>query len=150
MQTFELPDTTLMQLIQDFSRPLGRRDWRTCKRREAECIELDTRGLLDKCTAYAEESDFTIRLKLDMQTWTHYGRIRILDRPPPWDGVSDCWYVQRCATLHHGIVEPPATDAPFDAYYANMMHIVDHDPEPLQHPVYESEPSEYNYVPEFD
>ena len=139
MQTFELPDVALMQLIQDYSRPVGRRDWRTCKRREAECIEQDTRDLQDMCIADAEESDFTITLKLDMQKWTHYGRIRILRRPPPWDGVLECCYVKRMAALHHGDVEDVETDhADFDAYYANMYS------------PYEPEPSEYNYVPEFD
>ena len=88
------------------------------------------------CIADAEESDFTITLKLDMQKWTHYGRIRILRRPPPWDGVLECCYVKRMAALHHGDVETDHAD--FDAYYANMYS------------PYEPEPSEYNYVPEYD
>lgn len=131
MQTFELPDVALMQLIQDYSRPVGRRDWRTCKRREAECIEQDTRELLDICIAHVEESDFMITLKLDMQKWTHYGRIRILRRPPPWDGVLECCYAKRCMALHGDIEPDPSDNAAFDAYYANM------------HSPYDPEPSEY-------
>jgi hypothetical protein len=154
MQTFELPDAALMKMIQDYSRPLTRPDWRTCKREESWCIEMDTTDLLDKCIAYvdAEESDFIILLKLEMQQWTHYGRIRILDNPIPWDEAEDCWYVERCVTLHHnythGIVEPSAEDVAFDAYL-NNLNLLTNQPPTNQPPLpYEPEPSEYNYVPE--
>jgi len=149
MQTFDLPDATLMKMIQDYSRPLTRPDWRTCKREEAWCIEMDTTDLLDKCIADAEESDYIILLKLEMQQWTHYGRIRILDNPLPWNELEDCWYVERCVTLHynytHGIVEPSAQDVAFDAYFNNLINQPN---QPFEHEHYESEPSEYNYVPE--
>ena len=119
MQTFELPDVALMHLIQAYSRPLTRPDWRTCKRNESICIEMETTDLLDRCFIN-EDSDSTIAviLKLEMLKWTHYGRIQFFDRPhPDWDGVMECWYMKRCAKLiynyKYGVEEHVYVPSPY-------------------------------------
>lgn len=81
-----------LYLVREFSRPVTRPDWRTCKRTEAKIIKesiLQTQiRVLAQLGIYATTNPFQKEryreITRDVKTWTHYGRSMILKQPPGW------------------------------------------------------------------
>ena len=97
----EFPDDVL-DLIRAFSKPMGRKDWRTCKLQESGIIYRHNKFYQNLCNYHFMDAQTMCQ---EIWTWTLYGRQRIMKNifryQEPWYPVmrEPDWYEHR--VLHY-------------------------------------------------
>jgi hypothetical protein len=87
----ELPYYAL-HLVREFSRPLTRPDWMTCKAQEADIIYQEIQAVRDhhrlRMTIWGQVDPFRRKVYdntiAEIDQWTHYGRALIFKQPVGW------------------------------------------------------------------
>jgi hypothetical protein len=83
MTNFVFPDDILSK-IREFSSPLLRMDWRTCKTHESKLIKAYDDVLIQKYQRTYTRIRINHNILYEVKRWTLYGRLRIFKEERGW------------------------------------------------------------------